>query len=134
MRPELLNALTLAYLGDAIFEVYVREYLITEKGLTKPNDLQKASVRYVSAIAQAAFMKEALIQNWLSDEELAVYKRGRNTKGRNVKNKSVLTHNQSSGFEALIGQLYLKHKETRIEEIFELYKNYIDLADSVQQS
>lgn len=127
MRPELLNALTLAYLGDAVFEVYVREYLILECGIVKPDDLQKASVQFVSANAQAAFMKVALKEQYLSEEEIAIYKRGRNTKGHGVKNKRVIDHNRSSGFEALIGHLYMLHQTERIEEIFNLYKKHVNL-------
>lgn len=126
MKPEFMNSLVLAYLGDAIFEVYVREYLIVEKGIAKPDFLQKEAVHFVSAKAQAAFMKEALIQQWLSDEEVSIYKRGRNTKNtRAVKNTSIVTHNQSSGFEALIGHLYLLGQDDRIQEIFELYKEFV---------
>lgn len=126
MRPELLNPLALAYLGDGVFEVYVREYLIVEKQITKPDLLQKEAIQFVSAKAQASFMKEAMIQHWLSEEEIAIYKRGRNAKNtRTMKNTSVITHNQSSGFEALIGHLYLLHQDDRILEIFELYKDYV---------
>jgi len=125
MRPELINALALAYLGDGVFEVYVREYLLVECGIVKPDLLQKESIRFVSAKAQAAFMKEALANDWLSEEEIRIYKRGRNTKGHSVKNKTVLTHNQSSGFEALIGHLYLLEKNDRISEIFDLYKEFV---------
>lgn len=121
-----MNALTLAYLGDAIFEVYVRRYLVTECGLVKPDDLQKASVAFVSAQSQADFMHAALENNDLSEEEIAIYKRGRNTKGHGVKNKRVIVHNQSSGFEALIGHLYLKEDYQRIDEIFELYKKHVN--------
>ena len=53
MRPELMNALAVAYLGDAVFVVYVREYLLTEKGIMKPHELQRAYVKYVSAYAHA---------------------------------------------------------------------------------
>ncbi len=126
MRPELINPLALAYLGDGVFEVYVREYLLREEEITKPDLLQKAAVRFVSAKAQAGFMKEAIEQGWISEEEIGIYKRGRNAKNTRVmKNTSVITHNQSSGFEALIGHLYLLKNETRIQEIFELYKEYI---------
>lgn len=126
MRPELINPLALAYLGDAIFEVYVREYLIVEKDITKPDLLQKEAIRFVSAVAQAGFMKEAMEKEWISEEEILIYKRGRNAKGRRaMKNTNVITHNQSSGFEALIGHLYLLKNETRIEELFELYKDYV---------
>ncbi|WP_050637539.1 Mini-ribonuclease 3 [Candidatus Stoquefichus sp. SB1] len=126
MRPELINPLALAYLGDAIFEVYVREYLIVEKEITKPDLLQKEAIAFVSAVAQAGFMKEAIENEWVSEEEIRIYKRGRNAKSRRVmKNTSVITHNQSSGFEALIGHLHLLKDEKRILELFELYKDYV---------
>lgn len=126
MRPELINPLALAYLGDGVFEVYVREYLIVDQDITKPDLLQKAAIRFVSAKAQAGFMKEAMENEWVSEEEIRIYKRGRNAKSNRVmKNTSVLTHNQSSGFEALIGHLYLLKQEERILEIFELYKEYV---------
>ncbi|MEG0591764.1 MAG: ribonuclease III domain-containing protein [Coprobacillus sp.] len=126
MRPELLNPLALAYLGDGVFEVYVREYLLVEQDITKPDLLQKEAIRYVSAKAQAAFMKEAMINEWVDEDEIRIYKRGRNAKNTRVmKNTSVITHNQSSGFEALIGHLYLLKNEERIKELFELYKEFV---------
>ncbi len=126
MRPELINPLALAYLGDGVFEVYVREYLIIEKNVTKPDLLQKEAIKFVSAKAQAQFMKEAICQQWVSEEEISIYKRGRNAKNtRTMKNTSVIIHNQSSGFEALIGHLYLLHNDERISEIFELYKEFV---------
>ena len=126
MRPELMNALAVAYLGDAVFEVYVREYLLTEKGSMKPNDLQKSSIKYVSAYAHAGFMKYALSKDFFSEEEIRIFKRGRNSKGHSVKNKSVIVHNQSSGFEALIGHLYLNKQTERLDEIFEMFKKYVE--------
>lgn len=126
MRPELMNALAVAYLGDAVFEVYVREYLLTEKGIMKPNDLQKSSIKYVSAYAHAGFMKYALSKDFFSEEEIRIFKRGRNSKGHSVKNKSVIVHNQSSGFEALIGHLYLNKQTERLDEIFEMFKKYVE--------
>ena len=126
MKPELINPLALAYLGDGVFEVYVREYLIVEKAITKPDLLQKNAIRFVSAKAQAAFMKYAIENEYVSVEEIRIYKRGRNAKSSRVmKNTSVITHNQSSGFEALIGHLYLLKDEKRIEEIFEMYKEFV---------
>ena len=126
MRPELVNPLVLAYLGDGVFEVYVREHLIVERGISKPDLLQKEAILYVSAKAQSEFMKEAILNNWVSEEEIAIYKRGRNAKSTRVmKNTSVVVHNQSSGFEALIGHLYLKKQDKRISEIFELYKEFV---------
>ena len=127
MKPELMNVLALAYLGDSVFEVYVREYLLVEKGIAKPDALQRASKSFVSAKAQAAFMQEALQRQWLSDEEIRIYKRGRNAKSRHVpKNTPLITYNQSTGFETLIGHLYLLKREERIIEIFELFKMYVD--------
>ena len=126
MRPELINPLALAYLGDGVFEVYVREYLIVDQEITKPDLLQKAAIQFVSAKAQAAFMKEAMLHEWVDEDEIRIYERGRNAKNTRVmKNTSVITHNQSSGFEALIGHLYLLKKEKRIQEIFELYKEFV---------
>lgn len=127
MKPELIHPLVLAYLGDGIFEVYVREYLVKECQLAKPDLLQKRATFYVSARAQAGFMKYAIENELLSEEEIGIYKRGRNAKStRTMKNTSVITHNQSSGFEALIGHLYLIEKKDRISEIFEMYKRYVD--------
>ena len=126
MKPELINPLALAYLGDGVFEVYVREYLIVEKNITKPDLLQKEAIQFVSAKAQAEFMKEAICNQWVNDEEIRIYKRGRNAKNtRTMKNTSVIVHNQSSGFEALIGHLYLLQNDERIAEIFELYKEFV---------
>lgn len=126
MKPELMNPLVLAYLGDGVFEVYVREHLVVERGIVKPDLLQKEAILYVSAKAQSEFMKEAILNNWVSEEEIAIYKRGRNAKNTRVmKNTSVVVHNQSSGFEALIGHLYLKKKDERISEIFDLYKEFV---------
>lgn len=126
MRPELMNALAVAYLGDAVFEVYVREYLLTEKGIMKPHELQRASVKYVSAYAHAGFMKYALSKNFFTEEEVRLFKRGRNCKGHSVKNKAVVVHNQSSGFESMIGHLYLTKQTERLDEIFELFKKYVE--------
>lgn len=119
MRADLINPLVLAYLGDAIFEVLVREYLIKETDIAKPNDYQKQAVSFVSATAQMEFMKKAIDENWLTEEEIDIYKRGRNTKSG--KNETV-AHSHSTGFEAIIGQLYLEGNMTRIEEIFLMYK------------
>ncbi len=127
MRPELVNPLALAYLGDGVFEVYVREYLLIEKQITKPDLLQRSATSFVSAKAQAAFMNEAILKGWVSEEEIVIYKRGRNAKSARVmKNTSVQVYHQSSGFESLIGHLYVLGNKERIIEIFELYKNFVE--------
>ena len=71
MRPELIHPLVLAYLGDGVFEVYVREYLVKECQLAKPDLLQKKATLYVSARAQAGFMKYAIENELLSEEDTA---------------------------------------------------------------
>jgi len=127
MRPELYNALVLAYLGDAVLEVLVRDYLVLKKGIAKPNELQKTAVAYVSAKAQASFMKACKDYHWMNEEELSWYRRGRNTKGRrNVKNMDIQTHNESSGFEAVLGTLHLKNDQDRIQALFEKYVMFIE--------
>lgn len=127
MEPKQMNALVLAYIGDGVLEVCVRDYLVTQKMILKPNLLQKEAVTYVSAAAQASFMKEAKNHDWLTEEEWSYYRRGRNSKGRGVnKNSSVALHNESSGFEAVMGALHLEGKDERIDEIFDLYKQFIE--------
>jgi|AKZA01.1.fsa_nt_gi Uncharacterized protein conserved in bacteria len=123
MRADLMNPLILAYLGDAIFEVLVREYLVVTLGICKPNDLQQKAITYVSATAQRNFIEKALENNWLSEREIAMYKRGRNTK--TGKNETV-AHTYSTGFEAIIGHLHLEGNAQRIEELFTLYKTVVE--------
>lgn len=123
MRADLMNPMILAYLGDAIFELMVREYLVVELKICKPNDLQNKAITYVSANAQRKFIEEALENNWLSDREIDMYKRGRNTK--TGKNETV-SHSYSTGFEAIIGHLHLEGNMKRIAELFSLYKTVVE--------
>ncbi|MFQ6792834.1 ribonuclease III domain-containing protein [Thomasclavelia sp.] len=123
MRTDLINPTVLAFLGDSVWEVVVRSKLIKESDLVKVGDLQIETVKYVSASSHASFMHTILKEDFFSDEEVDIYKRGRNTKGR--KNES-LDHIHSTGFEAIIGSLYLQENYERIKEIFERYKSYIN--------
>ena len=122
MRPDLVNAAVLAYLGDAVFEVMVRDYLVRESGLAKTNDFQKEAIKYVSASSHAMCMHDMLVEDFFDEREIGIYKRGRNTKGS--KNES-LEHLHSTGFEAIIGTLYLEKDYDRLELIFKRYKEYI---------
>lgn len=124
MRPELTNALVLAYLGDAYLELLVRDHLFRNTDIAKPNDYQKAAVALVSAKSQMEFMKVALEKNWFSEKEVETYKRGRNTKS-GTKNESV-AHSYSSGFEAIIGHYYVLGNIERIEEIFREYLAFFE--------
>ena len=115
-----LGPLTLAYLGDALMSVKVREYLIM-LGYTKPQDLQIRSIHYVSAKAQANFVSHLLQINWFDEEELMIYKRGRNAKSLTIpKHTDVMTYRMSTGLEALWGYLYLKKRGDRIESLWKV--------------
>lgn len=121
-----VNSLALAYMGDAIFEVYVRRMLL-EKGMMKPNMLQQKATEYVSAKAQSYIARTLLEKNVLTEEEAAVLKRGRNAKSATVrKNTDVQTYRYSTAFEALIGFLYLSSNFSRLDELIELSFTYIE--------
>ena len=112
-----MNSLVLAYLGDTIYEDYVREYLI-KKGIANVNDLQTESIKYSSAKAQAEILKRLMDNNFFSDEELEIIKRARNHKGSShPRNCDIVTYKYATGLEALIGYLKLEKKESRIDEI-----------------
>ncbi|MEJ6400212.1 Mini-ribonuclease 3 [Nicoliella lavandulae] len=109
-----LNGVVLAYLGDAVYEVYIRKHLLT-LGITKPNRLQKVATKYVSAKAQAALIDLMETDAILSDDEQAVFKRGRNAKSyTHAKNTNVVTYRISTGFEALMGYLSLSNQLDRL--------------------
>ncbi|UOE94232.1 Mini-ribonuclease 3 [Alkalihalobacillus sp. LMS39] len=112
-----LNALALAYMGDAVLDTYVRYHLIA-KGKVRPQRLHVEATSYVSAKAQAKVVHELLDSKFLSDEETAVLMRGRNAKSGTIpKNTDRNTYRYSTAFEALLGYLYLHENNTRLDEI-----------------
>ena len=112
-----INVLTLAYLGDAIYEFYVREYLI-RSGISKVDMLQKGAIKYVSAKNQAKIVTGLIENGILSPEEIDIVKRGRNyKKERHPRYTDIITYKMSTGFETLIGYLYLDKNEKRMKEI-----------------
>ena len=122
MTPDLLNGSTLAFVGDAVLSLWVREHLV-EMGYTKANDLQKHSVKHVSAINQALFIQKFLEEKILNDDEMKIYLRGRNHKSASkAKNADVISYRQATGFEALLGYWYLTHNETRLELVWDRLK------------
>lgn len=117
MQTKEINVLVLAYLGDTIYENYIRKYLINE-GIANVNDLQKKAVEYVSAKSQAKFLLNMMDENFLSDEEIIVVKRARNYKTTSKpKNCDIITYKYATGLESLIGYLELENKRERIDEI-----------------
>ena len=112
------SPLTLAYIGDAIFELVVRTVLVERKN-TQPEKLHKAATKIVKAETQA-LMIEALKED-LTDEELAVYKRGRNAKAvTRAKNATMSEYRRATGFEALMGYLYLKGDMERMVKLIHM--------------
>lgn len=113
------NSLVLAYIGDAIYEVLVRKYLI-DKNFVKVNDLQKQALNYVSAKNQALFLKELLDNNFFTSDEIEIIKRARNTKTHSKpKNCDILTYKHATALESVFGYLYMNNKFDRIKEIFD---------------
>ena len=121
MNIDLINVISLAYLGDSVYEIYVREYLI-KKGIAKVEDLQREAVKYVSAKSQCKILTYLMDNELLNHRELDIVKRGRNYKRTShPKNTDIVTYKMSSGFEAMIGYLYLNSEKDRLDEIM----NYI---------
>ena len=117
------NMLVLAYLGDSVYELYVRKYLV-DKGICKVNELQKESIKYVSAKSQSNYLKQLIYNNILNEDEINIVKCARNHKSNHKpKNCDIITYNWSTGFEALIGYLYLENKIDRLEEIIDYILN-----------
>ena len=116
-----INVLALAYLGDAIYEVYIREYLV-KKGICNVNTLQKEAVKYVSAKNQSIILNKLILDQILTDDEMSIVYRGRNHKSHKApKNTDIKTYKEATGFETLIGYLSINNKNGRIDDIM----NYI---------
>lgn len=118
MDVKEINATTLAYIGDAVMSLWVRELLI-EQGWQKPNILQKKSVAWVSARAQAKIVIALLEEQFFTDEERTVIMRGRNAKcDSHAKNADIMEYRMATGLEAVIGYLYLKQESVRLEALW----------------
>lgn len=116
--PEQIHPLVLAYMGDTLYDLFIRQKLIVGKN-HRPDYLHKQASRYVSAKAQAEALRTMLSS--LSDEERAVVKRGRNAKSGTIpKNADVMDYRQSTAFECLLGYLYYKEQHERLRELMEL--------------
>lgn len=111
------SSLTLAYIGDGVYEIFIRTKLL-ENGDMKVNKLHKIAKNYVSAKAQCTIITE--IMDDLTEEEISIFKRGRNTKvNTKAKNADLHEYHTATGMEALIGYLYLSKNEKRLNEILE---------------
>lgn len=109
------SPLTLAYIGDAIYDLIIRT-IVVARANRPANELHRITVRYVSANAQAAIIEELMAE--LTEEELAVYRRGKNAKPHTTsKNASIADYMKATGFEAVLGYLYLQNHLKRILEL-----------------
>ncbi|MDD6673893.1 MAG: ribonuclease III domain-containing protein [Eubacteriales bacterium] len=120
-KPSELSPLNLAFIGDCVYEMLVRETLVLNAN--RPvNDLHKESVKFVSAKAQTLAYDK--IKDCLTEQEIAIYKRGRNAKvGHNPKSASQGEYHIATGIEALFGYLYLTEQTQRIKELFQIIIN-----------
>ena len=128
-KSELLtiSPLVLAYLGDTVYKSYVREYLIRKNINKKVNDLHKSAIKYVNAKAQATIIHE--IESELTEDEERIYKRGRNQKSHtSPKNADIIDYKHATGFEALIGYLYLNEESDRLKYIISKGLEIIELS------
>lgn len=124
MDAKQLNGLTLAYIGDAVYELYIRKHIIS-KGYTKVKELHRRVIEYTSGNAQSLCIHYLLKENVLSDDEIAIFKRGRNSHvNTSRKNMSLGDYLDATGFEALIGYLYISNNIERLEYIISLLINH----------
>ena len=112
---KMLSPLVWAYIGDSVYELFIRTNLVNNSN-AKPHKLHIESIKYVKAGAQANILKK--IEDKLTDEEKDIVRRGRNCENHHIaKNSTVADYSYSTGFEALIGYLYLMKRDERLEEI-----------------
>lgn len=117
-QVKLLNPITLAYMGDSIYEMYIRKYIVYYSKDKRGKNLHKMSIKFANAKSQSQFLEDIL--GMLNEEELEIVKRGRNSRTGHVpKSASVIDYKRATALEALIGYLYLLDKIDRIEEIMQ---------------
>ena len=115
---NMLSPLTWAYVGDSVYELYIRTKLVNETNL-KPHKLHIEAIKYVKAQAQAELLQK--IYDKLSEEEKDIVRRGRNAENHHLpKNSNIQEYMYATAFEALIGYLYLTKQNRRIKEILDL--------------
>ena len=116
-EARLLNPLQLALIGDGVYELFIRNYILSQNLELTAHKIHVKSIGYVKARSQATIMH--VIENDLTEDESYIYKRGRNTKSSTVpKNADVRDYRMATGFEALVGYLYLIGNFERLEFIF----------------
>ena len=117
------NPLVYAYIGDCIYEFYVRKYLI-DSNICKLKELQHQSLNYVSAVSQRKIYETLSSLNFFTEAEEEIIKWGRNAHGGKAKHADIVTYRIATGFECLIGYLYYNNQQERIEEIMKGVVNH----------
>ncbi len=113
-----LNPLVLAHVGDAVYELFIRSYIVDNNREFSAHKIHLKAISYVKANSQSKIMRN--IESKLTEEEMSIYKRGRNTKSYTVpKNAEVSEYRIATGFEALIGFLFLTDQKSRLKFILE---------------
>ena len=114
---QVMSPLTWAYVGDCVYELFIRTYLVNTTNL-KPHKLHIEAIKYVKANSQAKILSE--IYDDLTDEEKDIVRRGRNTENHHLpKNSNVQEYMYATAFEALIGYLYLTKQNSRLQELLQ---------------
>lgn len=113
-----MSPLTWAYVGDAVYELYVRNYLIDTTDL-KPNNLHRESIKYVKAKSQSEILRS--LQEFLTEKEQDIVRRTRNTQNHHLpKNANVQEYMYATALEGLIGYLYLTKQKERLDQLFNM--------------
>jgi ribonuclease-3 family protein len=123
---EMLPPILRAYVGDAVFEMYIRQALVS-RGAKPVNQLHRAATRFTSATGQAGILRR--LEPHLTEEEAVLVRRGRNTKSKVPKNADLAEYRLATGLEALFGYLYLSGAQERLDELF----SFIDVGEDKKE-
>lgn len=131
INPKQLNPLSLAFIGDSVYEIMVREYIIRGHGSLSANKLHRLAVKMVCASAQSAVY--IAFEPILSEDELSILKRGRNANSTtSPKNSNLVDYRRATGVEALFGYLHLSGRFDRLKELFDLVIKLTEEANNVE--
>lgn len=127
-EARLLNPLVLAFIGDAAYEVFIRSYIIAQNSELSAHKMHVKAISYVKAHAQSEILKN--IEQYLTEEEIVIYKRGRNAKSSSVpKNADVTEYRKATGLEALVGFLFITDQKDRLTYILNKCINCSSMED-----
>ena len=130
LNPKISNTTALAYMGDAVYEIYIRKYVLTT-GRASVDKLTGKTISFVRADSQAGAIREMVKRGFLFDEEAALVRRARNhTNTSRPRGSTAVAYKWATGFEALLGYLYLKDDRRRLDEVI---KKAIEITEEREQ-